>query len=258
MGRLFRQIERGRRMAIRWDIYQKSEEFKLIDAALLWLEIEPTPEIRESPPFAALKLIEQMATEINQIKYEFWISVAGDLAQKEGISEVRSTQNVMGISEVEAASAAQRRIDLAAVSYYAANVQPINYGNLLDQARMDLRKWVRGDMPLSGEQTVTKHDLEKLAKSREETPKFLFPEAIEQDNNEWNKGEVSKSSYKKLINALLAKENINSLNSEAAGQIEKIVDNYGNSINPDKPLIERRTIEKILNEINPERKRKTK
>jgi hypothetical protein len=40
-------------MNIHWETYQRMHEFPLLEAAFLWLEIEPTKEMLESLPFRA-------------------------------------------------------------------------------------------------------------------------------------------------------------------------------------------------------------
>jgi hypothetical protein len=39
-------------MNIHWEIYQRMHEFPLLEAAFLWLEIEPAKEMLESLPFS--------------------------------------------------------------------------------------------------------------------------------------------------------------------------------------------------------------
>lgn len=94
--------------------------------------------------------------------------------------------------------------------------------------------------------TASPNELKEIAKQLGENPKFLFPEAREQESNGWNKGEISKSSYQELIKILAHALNIDLTDKESGGAI---LIKAGLA----KIKLSDATVRKILDEIHPSR-----
>ncbi len=51
-------------MSINWELYDLLERFWLVEAACLWLEIEPTTQIKENPPHEVIRIMSFMEEKL--------------------------------------------------------------------------------------------------------------------------------------------------------------------------------------------------
>jgi hypothetical protein len=101
---------------------------------------------------------------------------------------------------------------------------------------------------------VTRKELEEIANKAGMKPKFLFPEMRE--GARWNElGTPAKGAYQELIKVLLHGLNHNPKDSSTVGKIEALVAKFQTDKELNEANISRRTIEGILKEIAPSRKR---
>jgi hypothetical protein len=101
---------------------------------------------------------------------------------------------------------------------------------------------------------ITRKQLGEVANGAGMKPKFLFPEMRE--GARWNElGTPAKGAYQELIKVLLHGLNHNPKDSSTVGKIEVLVAKFQTDKELNEANISRRTIEGILKEIAPSRKR---
>jgi hypothetical protein len=223
-------------MTIRWADYQYCEDFSFLEAAFLWMEIEPNHKKRSRAPVPVSGLENKIEKFVKSKRWEKLLSQKDDeeafifaqvlakrkdkifdlldfhLCEPEEDRDYRSKEERWEIAKTTPYSDAEQREVLA--------MMPGKYDR------------------------VTREELLCFADSLGQKPKFLFPESIQQDDEGWEKGEASKSSYQKLIKILAHTLNIDLTHSEAGGVIQVKAELA-------KIKISEPTVLKILDEIHP-------
>jgi hypothetical protein len=242
-------------MTIRWEIYHKVQNFKLIDAALLWLEIEPSEELIDSPPYRVRTMQQVLSDAVNDVRGDELIQECQKTAESQGVSKVdvlkrffkdppkrRSTsKNVLSAQEYyfDRENYNQRGIygrrDMA---HEIVRIFGIDSESLTEQSWENLvRDW---NANTNIERIVSRVHLIKVAEAWDEAPKFLFSEGG------FEKEGGCISSYQKIIKILAHDLGIDLTNKNAVGVILHKAELAG--INITDP-----TVLKILDEVCPSR-----
>jgi hypothetical protein len=245
MGGLFGSVKGEQYMSqsedIRWKVYRQMPKFFLLEAAFLWLEIVPRKEELESPPH----FVEAQKKILNDAIFQYYLRRMAEglkLRAKPGLSDTEIIDEYMrsdgpyhllvkmGLDEHHDDREEQiGRISYTLADRYYERLRPKEY------------------------EAVSSDTLKEIAKILNERPKFLFLEARDQENNGWNKGEVSKPSYQDLIKILLNELKLDLNDSDTVGKIEALAQKHQIAMGLEKTIISRRTIETIRNEIKPSR-----
>ena len=232
-------------MEINWKNYRRVESFSLLDAAFLWLEIKPTPEMHSSLPLYVSATMKAIAKELDLSEYELFLGVAHKFMQEDEISEVEAIKRVL-------------QPPLRVKGFEEETLKPVQVDVRLDpnvdpvwQMRWELRKHFSRHRKSEGDVEVSRIDLKELAKKWGETPKFLFPEATKgssqtttTDLNIENKflSTKERNSYLKLIKGLLLKQGMKPGERGIAKSLEGMVKDAHQSLGDDK-------IRNILKEV---------
>jgi hypothetical protein len=211
---------------IQWEIYHRAGSFPLLEAAFLWLEIEPTPELLVSPPHRVLTLMKIMEHEIDIIQFEFWLAVAERIMESKKLSFSEAVEYI--VKPIPSELELEIRELLPSVKKQKPRTD--------FEAKRALRNHMAFDSK-NGTKSVHTVELKKLADKWEEKPKFLFPDFEEKFN---------KTSYYKLIKVLCAAAKIDIKSKDAAGKI--LAQSQLTGIKITEP-----TILKILDEVEQSR-----
>jgi hypothetical protein len=228
-------------MSIRWETCQKTHAFSLLEAAFLWLEIEPTKEGLESPPYFVEARRKLLSHEINRYHKEWMHRFVHSLMQT-------------GISEDEA-------FDEYIRSVQENFVENMRQWGLTEQQIIEKKERIcktlvtKSDrFKLQCEDTeineVSSDTLKEIAKRLDERPKFLFPENMNNiaeittsDSEDKPLHTKERKSYLRLIKGLLKKVSTYQSTEVKAIQLEGWVSEAGESLGDDK-------IRNILKEID--------
>jgi hypothetical protein len=229
-------------MTIRWADYQYCEEFSFLEAAFLWLEIEPDHNPKSEPPVRVRGLKDKIKKFVKPKRWEELLSKV-DNQEKfifDQVLEIRKREIYpwFGFEPLSICDGPEedRPLDNRSKEerWKIAKKKPCSAAE---------REGVLAQMPWP-EDHVTREELVCFAESLGEKPKFLFSENESGDG--WEKGETSKSSYQKLIKILAHALNIDLTHSEAGGVIQV-------KAGLAKIKISEPTVLKILDEIHPSR-----
>jgi hypothetical protein len=227
-------------MTIRWADYKYCEEISFLEAAFLWLEIEPNHKPKREPPIHVKGLEDKIEKFVKQKRWE-------ELLSKEDNQEKFIFDQVL--------ENRKRKI----FSYLDFNLFDDEKPEEDRDTRSKQERWktakkkpcsnaereaVLDTMPCPYDR-VTREELLCFADSLGEKPKFLFSENESSDG--WNKGEISKSSYQELIKVLCIEHlEIDIKDKNAVGKIKLLAQKIGNRISD-------ATIRDILDEVEPSR-----
>jgi hypothetical protein len=242
-------------MEINWEVYHRVPKFKLLEAAFLWLEIEPSEELLASPPYRVQTMQRVLNDALDDIKAQELIQEAEKLARKEGIPKVDVLKRLFSDPPNEP----KQRIvpgylpkllpierSRREMVYEIIRIFGIDSDHLTESSWESLtRDWCTD---LNLEKTVSRDCLIKVAEAWNESPKFLFSEETvnPMSDDGFEKGKPRKSSYQKLIEALCLSVNIDLKSKDAVGKIKVWADRVGNGISDT-------TIRKILDEVETSR-----
>jgi hypothetical protein len=243
MGGLLGSVEGEKCMSIHWETYQKTHKFSLLEAAFLWLEIKPTKEDLESPPYCVEARRKLLNDEINHyihqlVTDDFYSLLKSGLSEEEAIDEFLRLPNkkvyqvfLMGLTEHQKLQEEER-------SPETPITQRDHYYTYFEYREI---------------KEINSITLKEIAKTLNERPKFLFREEIKKldserqksDEGKWNG--VRKSSYRKLINFLFkeAKLDINDINIVSAIQLKAQTANI--------EVLDDDTLRSLLDEVEPSR-----
>jgi hypothetical protein len=208
----FRQIKGVKAMSNRWNNYQYCDEFLFLDAAFLWLEIEPNDEQRSDPPVSVKGLQDRKFVKSKRWE-EFLLQEDNEEFIFKKVLEMRKDK------------------------IFSLCVPLSMFGPKEDRDyRSQEERWaIEKEKPCSDAErkevfeasiyNVTREELLCFADSLGEKPMFLFPEATDKVSSGWNKGEgVSRPKYQELIKALCYAVKIDLKDKEATGKLLKLVD----------------------------------
>jgi hypothetical protein len=187
-------------MSIHWETYQKTHTFSLLEAAFLWLEIEPTKEGLESPSHPVEARRKLLNDEINRY-YKEWMYLSVHSLMQTGISEDEAFDQYI--------RSAQENF-----------VENMREWGLTEQQIIEKKEQIcktlitKSDrFKLQFEDTeineVSSNTLREIAKKLDERPKFLFPEimidiaGVTPSDNVEIINTKRRNSYLKLIKGLL-------------------------------------------------------
>jgi hypothetical protein len=241
-------------MSIHWETYQKIYRFSLLEAAFLWLEIEPTQENLESPPHSVEARRKLLNDEINHyihqlVTDDFYSLLKSGLSEEEAIDEFLRLPNkkvykvfLMGLTEHQKVQEEERSPEtpITQIDQYYAYFE---YREIKE---------------------INSITLKEIAKILNERPKFLFREEIKKLDSERQKNDegkwkgVRKSSYIKLMKFLLKAGNFNIQDKSTARTIAEKAQREGIE------MLDEDTLRSLLDEVessrlnNTNRRRKPK
>jgi hypothetical protein len=255
VGGLFGWIEGERVMAIRWEIYHRVQDFKLIDAAFLWLEIEPSEELLASPPYTVRTMQQVLNDAVNDITSEKLIQHAKKAAEKEGISKVDVLKRLFSnppkrrpiiLNEF----APPENLSPRDMAQELVRIFGIDSDSLTENSWEDLtRQW---NTNTNLEKVVSRDHLMEVAEAWNESPKFLFPEMMKDiakitasDSEDKPLNPKKRNSYLRLIKGLLNRVSKSHPGEVTAKELSGWVKDAGEELGQD-------AIRAILKEIKEE------
>ncbi len=175
-------------MTIQWPLYNKLYRLNVTEAALLWLEIEPTPELIESPPHGAQVVQELINNKLYDRAKALLIDTEKDDPVGQCVIDSRVTPNW---TEYFKGRMTKEQYHF---KVFQAETKPVTQAERFNAL---------ASIPLTFE-TATLKDLREIALELGEKPKFLFHE----ENEEKPLNTKKRNSYLKLIKGLLKKQGI--------------------------------------------------
>jgi hypothetical protein len=211
-------------MTLRWHLYDKLYDLKVIEASFLWLEIEPTAELLESPPHE-VNIVQQL---INSELSRRATALLIDWKKDDPVGKLVIQLRITGIeTEYITGRINQKEKDL---KVFQAEITPVTQSERFN---------ARASIP-STFKTVSLEDLREIAIKLNEKPKFLFPEMRTSIEEEALSRITDKplpikkrNSYLKLIKGLLKKQGINPAERGNIKQLIGMVENAGEILGKD-------------------------
>lgn len=201
-------------MNIQWNIHHRRDQFSILEAAFFWLELEPSTEMLESPPYNVKSMKQVIENTLDDISRDIWKELIKQRMRFKYVVEERDINDykprlkeLFGLKDTEIGNCMHFVKDVGDpnfvfrkdangcenkdVDLFIHSIEPedrhleiFDFSKeeikrreiIVDQASLWRKRRLQHERELPKTEMATSQSLRKVAEVLGQKPKFLFPE----------------------------------------------------------------------------------